>query len=515
MSDAIPLPPRPNLEQYRRQAKELLKACRSNAVRAWATRWIASWSARWLETQAVLRGTEVGPGEVRGLIDRVDLDVRAAKITRLADAQFYLARAHGFDSWPKFVKHIQSPDANFEAAADAIVEGELATLQRLLREDPSLIHRRSSRTHRSTLLHYVSANGVEDFRQKTAANVVAIARLLLDSGADANAESAAYGGHSTTFGLVATSVHPERAGVQLALMELLLARGARIDSNAIAACVVNGRLDAARFLAARGEPLDLVAAAGVGRADAVAGLLDDGADPATSHGGLTAMHWAAHHGHLDVIRVFIAHNAPLEVENRYGGTVLGQAVWSSINDPQPDHPRIIEALVAAGARVGDDWFTGRREIDEALGRTRPASARPDDRVRELKHLARIAHNNGDLDQAVRLYEQAVALCRDLGDPLLLAHTLRHLGDVHQDTEHRRLAEPLYAEALAIYRANDETPPLDLANAIRSYAIAREEAGALDEAIELWEEAHQLYLATNVPPGVEETARRLARIRAAR
>ncbi len=28
----------------------------------------------------------------------------------------------------------------------------------------------------------------------------------------------------------------------------------------------------------------------------------------------------------------------------------------------------METLVAAGAKVGDDWFTGRREIDEALRR---------------------------------------------------------------------------------------------------------------------------------------------------
>ena len=57
------------------------------------------------------------------------------------------------------------------------------------------------REHRSTLLHYVSANGVEDFRQKTPANIVEITRLLLKAGADVNAESESYGGRSTTLGL--------------------------------------------------------------------------------------------------------------------------------------------------------------------------------------------------------------------------------------------------------------------------------------------------------------------------
>jgi hypothetical protein len=37
----------------------------------------------------------------------------------------------------------------------------------------------------------------------------------------------------------------------------------------------------------------------------------------------------------------------------YKGTVLGTAVWSAINEPRPDHLRIIEALIEAGAQVDD------------------------------------------------------------------------------------------------------------------------------------------------------------------
>ena len=42
-TDAIPLPPRPSLEQYQKRAKGLLKACRSGdteAVRSWARDWV-------------------------------------------------------------------------------------------------------------------------------------------------------------------------------------------------------------------------------------------------------------------------------------------------------------------------------------------------------------------------------------------------------------------------------------------------------------------------------------------
>ena len=38
--DALPLPPRPNLEQYKKLAKDLVKACKSDdptAIRGWAT----------------------------------------------------------------------------------------------------------------------------------------------------------------------------------------------------------------------------------------------------------------------------------------------------------------------------------------------------------------------------------------------------------------------------------------------------------------------------------------------
>ena len=63
---------------------------------------------------------------------------RAARCA-LTDAQLFVARGHGFASWPKFAKHLEalaranSPISKFEAAVDAIVGGDLATLKKLLR----------------------------------------------------------------------------------------------------------------------------------------------------------------------------------------------------------------------------------------------------------------------------------------------------------------------------------------------------------------------------------------------
>ncbi len=64
-------------------------------------------------------------------------------------------------------------------------------------------------------------------------NIVAIAKLLLERrGPRRHAESEAYGGGSTTLGLVATSVHPEQAGVQIELLDTLLRHGAESNTRA-------------------------------------------------------------------------------------------------------------------------------------------------------------------------------------------------------------------------------------------------------------------------------------------
>src|SRR5439155_23269978 len=140
---------------------------------------IRDWAARWIETLARLQGLET-TAELRRKIyfeaERMEhrwrkyqkTNERAARCT-LAGAQFFVARGHGFASWPKFAKHLEalaradSAVSNFEAAVDAIVSGDSARLEKLLRENPELVRERSTREHRSTLLHYVSANGVEDF----------------------------------------------------------------------------------------------------------------------------------------------------------------------------------------------------------------------------------------------------------------------------------------------------------------------------------------------------------------
>jgi ankyrin repeat protein len=410
MSDALPLPPRPNLEQYKKLARDLQGACKSSDPAA-----IGQWAARWAETLARLRGQP---------IDAAQIERRWRKLKAncaLTSAQFFIAREHGFANWTKFARHVEqlarahSPVSAFEAAADAIVDGDAATLRQLLAEHPGLALERSTREHRSALLHYVSANGIEDYRQKTPPNIVEIANLLLDAGAEVDAESDAYGGGCTTLGLVATSVHPEKAGVQIALLQTLLDRGARLDHpssagnrhSVVRGCIANGQPAAARFLADLGAPLNAESAAAVGRLDVLQNyfddrgalrpgidrkevesgllyacgygrletamfLLDRGIDPSTRDAdGQTALHWAAWTPQVTSIRLLLERGATIDAKDfRYHATPLDTVLWTwnkTSESPRDNCYQAIALLARAGAKLDrDHWRDPGKESSTML-----------------------------------------------------------------------------------------------------------------------------------------------------
>lgn len=446
--DALPLPPHPNLEQYKKLAKDLVKACRHEAAgrnkvtsgkqddaetiqRNAQQDAIGDWVLNWLQTLARLQGLPVTP-QIRDSVERQALPVEefvrrklhpagaGDTMCVLANAQFVIARSHGFLSWPRLVQHIteltraSSPVSNFESAANAIISGDVLTLERLLRDDHNLIRARSTREHNASLLHYVSANGVENFRQKTPKNALEVAEILLRAGAEVDAIAAVYRGTCTTLELVATSTHPLQAGVQNALIEKLLGYGAAVDAapggpGIVRHCIANGCPQAAELLASRGARLTLEGAAALGRLDVVESffypdgslktltahsgastadqldsgflwacaygqnevvefLLKQGVDIA-AHGndGQTGLHWAVIGGQLETIKLLLERKAPLEVKNMYGGTVLGQTLWSAAHGGDPDvYVQIIETLVTSGARLDDRHPPVNKPIDELL-----------------------------------------------------------------------------------------------------------------------------------------------------
>ena len=383
-----------NLEQSRKQAKELLKSFKAGDRKTLD-------HIRWDHPR------------FKGFSDK---EIMAGKF-QLADAQLVIARLHSFESWPKLLQHIELLEKRdpaimrFENAADAIVGGDIPTLQRMLRENPELIHARSTRHQRAPLIHYIAANGIEGYRQVTPPNIIEVATLLLDAGAEVDATSDAYGGGSTTLGLVATSAHPRRTGVQIPLMDLLLSRGAAIDGlqpgmTIVAGALANGCPEAARALVERGARVDDVAtAAGVGRLDMVIRLvpgatksqlekalvtaswygpievmkylLDRCVDVAAFDGTMTPLHSAAGRADLAMTTLLIERGAPLERKNSFGGTVLDSTLWFAYNsDPEDlarrDYPAVIHVLLAAGAK--DDLYPEMKgyidEIYRRAGRVR-------------------------------------------------------------------------------------------------------------------------------------------------
>jgi hypothetical protein len=116
-------------------------------------------------------------------------------------------------------------------------------------------------------------------------NSAEITELLLDAGADVDAEADVYESGCTALGLVATSQPPSVSGVQLQVIDVLLDHGAQMDRPGLAgrrtalvhACLANGQPKAAEHLAGRGAALDLAGAAGLGRIDVLRGYFaDDG-----------------------------------------------------------------------------------------------------------------------------------------------------------------------------------------------------------------------------------------------
>jgi len=128
-----PLPPRPNLQQFRKQAKELLKAHR--------------------------RGNPEAISRLQAFLPRLqgasEAAVRAADVP-LHEAQWAIAREHGFGSWPRFKRYLESrpsppsapearPERFFDVAAMsrselAYYEGRVASLLRGHQEqDPDAI----------------------------------------------------------------------------------------------------------------------------------------------------------------------------------------------------------------------------------------------------------------------------------------------------------------------------------------------------------------------------------------
>ncbi len=238
--DPKPLPARPSLEQYKKQAKELLKAYRSANV------------------ETIRRVKRNHPRFEKLAEPEFDISKFA-----LADAQLVIAREHGFESWPKFAKRIEIINSEAAALANpvaafieaAIWHGTLdaadAILCRASGDPPNqaftwrrfwemmqrcggsslLIHetpQRKKRRMKATRWYIFASQSICGWRKRGQTAFLRAATALLDAGADPNTGFTAkdeYGDFETAlYGAAAVAQHAE-------LTRLLLERGADPNDN--------------------------------------------------------------------------------------------------------------------------------------------------------------------------------------------------------------------------------------------------------------------------------------------
>lgn len=329
------LPERPSLEQLRKQAKDLLRDARAGDASAHA------------------RAATTGRG------------APGARIT-LADAHLAIAREYGFPSWPKLVHHVQAvtgsafvwrplirpaelsagrrwtladgtdvPTNDVFAVFAAAREGDIATVTRLVARTPLLA---TIEYNYTPPIHFAVREGHRD-----------VAEFLLDHGADPAYRSYPFQESLLTFA-------EDRGHEELA--ELLRRRLSR------------------RFALTSGTQA-IIAAAGHGDLAAVETELarDPALARASNETGDTALHHAAKHGHLNVVRALLAAGATVDAVRGDGYRPVHCALmpnWFFQETPGP-RENIIDLLLSHGARYtifiaalrGDEPF-----VRDALARDR-------------------------------------------------------------------------------------------------------------------------------------------------
>ena len=210
-----------NLEQLRKQAKELARAARAGEPAALAR--LGDLPPRLASAQLVL-AREQGYGSWPALVHEVaeqpfhtDLEyyegraygIATVNGASLADARRDLAQRHGLASWAELTRRVQAlasgeePPTPFMLAYRAVEDGDLERLRAQLDEHPELVRQRGT-------------NGNDLFGMAGDLDVV---RLLLERGADVN--------RGNDYGW--TKLHSAGYGNSRELAELLLAAGARTD----------------------------------------------------------------------------------------------------------------------------------------------------------------------------------------------------------------------------------------------------------------------------------------------
>jgi len=221
-------------------------------------------------------------------------------------------------------------DSLFREAVEAIDNGNISSLQNLLKTNPELISKRLDTPTNGYFAHpylmwFVAENPIR--HEKLPANIIEVTMVLIDA-ARQNAPGSFHPQINYTLGLVATGRIPRESGIQNEWIDLLIDNGATPE-NGIGA-LAHGNIAAAKHLIERGGTLTLATAVGLDLEDKVHHLLKD----ATRSDIEIALMMAAFYGKSKMISLLLNHGVNVNVYlERSGGfhshaTALHQAVFS-------------------------------------------------------------------------------------------------------------------------------------------------------------------------------------------
>ncbi len=204
--------------------------------------------------------------------------------------------------------------------------GDLAGVQRELAKDPSLATARDGGA--LTALQCAAASRLGKHDAKLAKNLLAIATLLLDAGADPNARTKSWSHEVDTAYFACNANNP-------ALLELLLARGADATA-ALPSAAWRKTMELAEICLAHGARIDDARAEGRalvnelvrwGQVTPALWLLEKGASPnLPDERGWTALHQAASRGNERMMKALLAAGGDRTRKDANGHTPLAIAV---------------------------------------------------------------------------------------------------------------------------------------------------------------------------------------------
>lgn len=298
--------------------------------------------------RGLVSGDERARRRVRAHVRRLVAVNDAVLVERatIADARLVIAREYGFPTWRGLVEGLREESAGRQgarqdrdrvaAALAAIGTGDAVALKRLLDAHPELVHLELGAG--GSLLGEVAEPDVFGTSLGRALGVDrACVDLLIERGSDLDGP----------LGLAACFD-------RLELVEILLAAGAQVDARGIhgitplETAIYHASRASVEVLAAielvpRQDVLDeaLVHAAQNERPEAVAWLLDQGADPnAGPYQGCGALHLAAAFGAIKCVRLLIAAGADIDKRNDFNGdNALGWAEYA-LEQERPGDPGV-------------------------------------------------------------------------------------------------------------------------------------------------------------------------------